>query len=323
MAKKEDKAIYGVAQDLFDSRVDVDQSYVDSVKNALDILIDEASQFSGWDTFSVNEVKKRFNFDTKISVLYLTFQFMNHPNIITRNGTKKGNSLRAPIAYKYVSTEEKVKLGFYALYYKKIDNDLLAYLTEQIGQDKYEWVNSILCVLNYLVTYNADKGWIQLPAMRIAARTGMMLNDVIDTLDILVENHVVCLHHNIRQLRHSKRSIAIAIAKSKADYARLSAEADDANALLYESEEARHKEDEISRVKEALAQRLDVKINKEKSEIGLDLENTDAIIESRKNRNISSAYESVIKELMDEIVELKNEIIKLKTENRILSAQAE
>ena len=286
------------------------------------MLIEEARLNKDWEILSVNRLKKKFNFDSKITILYLMFRIFNHPNIITKDSTKSGKSLRRPIMYRYVSAEEKLSLGFNALYYKKIDDELMDYLYEQFDESYYDRANSILCVLSYLISFGADKGWVQLQSLRIAARAGMMIKDVIDTLELLEEKQIICINYDVRQLRYTRRSMAVALAKNKAEYARIFSESKDPGIEIYESnnndEQSKQKEDEIEQIKAAVAQKINEKIKTENRNIGIDISGKSAIIENIESKNVSSAYESIIKELTDEVAKLKAEIVRLKTENRIL-----
>lgn len=318
----EESTRYGVSQALIKSRMSTDKEYVSVGQEVFDMLIEEARLNKDWEILSVNRLKKKFNFDSKITILYLMFRIFNHPNIITKDSTKSGKSLRRPIMYRYVSAEEKLSLGFNALYYKKIDNELMDYLYEQFDESYYDRANSILCVLSYLISFGADKGWVQLQSLRIAARAGMMIKDVIDTLELLEEKQIICVNYDVRQLRYTRRSMAVALAKNKAEYARIFSESKDPGIEIYESnnndEQSKQKEDEIEQIKVAVAQRINEKIKTENRNIGVDISGKSAIIENIESKNVSSAYESIIKELTDEVAKLKAEIVRLKTENRIL-----
>lgn len=318
----EESTRYGVSQALIKSRMNTDKEYVSVGQEVFDMLIDEARLNKDWEILSVNRLKKKFNFDSKITILYLMFRIFNHPNIITKDSTKSGKSLRRPIMYRYVSAEEKLSLGFNALYYKKIDDELMDYLYEQFDESYYDRANSILCVLSYLISFGADKGWVQLQSLRIAARAGMMIKDVIDTLELLEEKQIICINYDVRQLRYTRRSMAVALAKNKAEYARIFSESKDPGIEIYESnnndEQSKQKEDEIEQIKAAVAQRINEKIKTENRNIGVDISGKSAIIENIESKNVSSAYESIIKELTDEVAKLKAEIVRLKTENRIL-----
>lgn len=313
---------YGVSQALIKSRMSTDKEYVSVGQEVFDMLIEEARLNKDWEILSVNRLKKKFNFDSKITILYLMFRIFNHPNIITKDSTKSGKSLRRPIMYRYVSAEEKLSLGFNALYYKKIDDELMDYLYEQFDESYYDRANSILCVLSYLISFGADKGWVQLQSLRIAARAGMMIKDVIDTLELLEEKQIICINYDVRQLRYTRRSMAVALAKNKAEYARIFSESKDPGIEIYESnnndEQSKQKENEIEQIKAAVAQRINEKIKTENRNIGVDISGKSAIIENIESKNVSSAYESIIKELTDEVAKLKAEIVRLKTENRIL-----
>lgn len=318
----EESTRYGVSQALIKSRMNTDKEYVSVGQEVFDMLIDEARLNKDWEILSVNRLKKKFNFDSKITILYLMFRIFNHPNIITKDSTKSGKSLRRPIMYRYVSAEEKLRLGFNALYYKKIDDELMDYLYEQFDESYYDRANSILCVLSYLISFGADKGWVQLQSLRIAARAGMMIKDVIDTLELLEEKQIICINYDVRQLRYTRRSMAVALAKNKAEYARIFSESKDPGIEIYESnnndEQSKQKENEIEQIKAAVAQRINEKIKTENRNIGVDISGKSAIIENIESKNVSSAYESIIKELTDEVAKLKAEIVRLKTENRIL-----
>lgn len=318
----EESTRYGVSQALIKSRMNTDKEYVSVGQEVFDMLIEEARLNKDWEILSVNRLKKKFNFDSKITILYLMFRIFNHPNIITKDSTKSGKSLRRPIMYRYVSAEEKLSLGFNALYYKKIDDGLMDYLYEQFDESYYDRANSILCVLSYLISFGADKGWVQLQSLRIAARAGMMIKDVIDTLELLEEKQIICINYDVRQLRYTRRSMAVALAKNKAEYARIFSESKDPRIEIYESnnndEQSKQKEDEIEQIKAAVAQRINEKIKTENWNIGVDISGESAIIENIESKNVSSAYESIIKELTDEVAKLKAEIVRLKTENRIL-----
>lgn len=318
----EESTRYGVSQALIKSRMSTDKEYVSVGQEVFDMLIEEARLNKDWEILSVNRLKKKFNFDSKITILYLMFRIFNHPNIITKDSTKSGKSLRRPIMYRYVSAEEKLRLGFNALYYKKIDDELMDYLYEQFDESYYDRANSILCVLSYLISFGADKGWVQLQSLRIAARAGMMIKDVIDTLELLEEKQIICINYDVRQLRYTRRSMAVALAKNKAEYARIFSESKDPGIEIYESnnndEQSKQKEDEIKQIKAAVAQRINEKIKTENRNIGVDISGKSAIIENIESKNVSSAYESIIKELTDEVAKLKAEIVRLKTENRIL-----
>lgn len=318
----EESTRYGVSQALIKSRMNTDKEYVSVGQEVFDMLIEEARLNKDWEILSVNRLKKKFNFDSKITILYLMFRIFNHPNIITKDSTKSGKSLRRPIMYRYVSAEEKLSLGFNALYYKKIDDELMNYLYEQFDESYYDRANSILCVLSYLISFGADKGWVQLQSLRIAARAGMMIKDVIDTLELLEEKQIICINYDVRQLRYTRRSMAVALAKNKAEYARIFSESKDPGIEIYESnnndEQSKQKEDEIEQIKAAVAQRINEKIKTENRNIGVDISGKSAIIENIESKNVSSAYESIIKELTDEVAKLKAEIVRLKTENRIL-----
>lgn len=318
----EESTRYGVSQALIKSRMSTDKEYVSVGQEVFDMLIKEARLNKDWEILSVNRLKKKFNFDSKITILYLMFRIFNHPNIITKDSTKSGKSLRRPIMYRYVSAEEKLSLGFNALYYKKIDDELMDYLYEQFDESYYDRANSILCVLSYLISFGADKGWVQLQSLRIAARAGMMIKDVIDTLELLEEKQIICINYDVRQLRYTRRSMAVALAKNKAEYARIFSESKDPGIEIYESnnndEQSKQKEDEIEQIKAAVAQRINEKIKTENRNIGVDISGKSAIIENIESKNVSSAYESIIKELTDEVAKLKAEIVRLKTENRIL-----
>lgn len=318
----EESTRYGVSQALIKSRMSTDKEYVSVGQEVFDMLIEEARLNKDWEILSVNRLKKKFNFDSKITILYLMFRIFNHPNIITKDSTKSGKSLRRPIMYRYVSAEEKLRLGFNALYYKKIDDELMDYLYEQFDESYYDRANSILCVLSYLISFGADKGWVQLQSLRIAARAGMMIKDVIDTLELLEEKQIICINYDVRQLRYTRRSMAVALAKNKAEYARIFSESKDPGIEIYESnnndEQSKQKEDEIEQIKAAVAQRINEKIKTENRNIGVDISGKSAIIENIESKNVSSAYESIIKELTDEVAKLKAEIVRLKTENRIL-----
>lgn len=318
----EESTRYGVSQALIKSRMSTDKEYVSVGQEVFDMLIEEARLNKDWEILSVNRLKKKFNFDSKITILYLMFRIFNHPNIITKDSTKNGKSLRRPIMYRYVSAEEKLRLGFNALYYKKIDDELMDYLYEQFDESYYDRANSILCVLSYLISFGADKGWVQLQSLRIAARAGMMIKDVIDTLELLEEKQIICINYDVRQLRYTRRSMAVALAKNKAEYARIFSESKDPGIEIYESnnndEQSKQKENEIEQIKAAVAQRINEKIKTENRNIGVDISGKSAIIENIESKNVSSAYESIIKELTDEVAKLKAEIVRLKTENRIL-----
>ena len=318
----EESTRYGVSQALIKSRMNTDKEYVSVGQKVFDMLIEEARLNKDWEILSVNRLKKKFNFDSKITILYLMFRIFNHPNIITKDSTKSGKSLRRPIMYRYVSAEEKLSLGFNALYYKKIDDELMNYLYEQFDESYYDRANSILCVLSYLISFGADKGWVQLQSLRIAARAGMMIKDVIDTLELLEEKQIICINYDVRQLRYTRRSMAVALAKNKAEYARIFSESKDPGIEIYESnnndEQSKQKENEIEQIKAAVAQRINEKIKTENRNIGVDISGKSAIIENIESKNVSSAYESIIKELTDEVAKLKAEIVRLKTENRIL-----
>ena len=318
----EESTRYGVSQALIKSRMNTDTEYVSVGQEAFDMLIEEARLNKDWEILSVNRLKKKFNFDSKITILYLMFRIFNHPNIITKDSTKSGKSLRRPIMYRYVSAEEKLSLGFNALYYKKIDDELIDYLYEQFDESYYDRANSILCVLSYLISFGADKGWVQLQSLRIAARAGMMIKDVIDTLELLEEKQIICINYDVRQLRYTRRSMAVALAKNKAEYARIFSESKDPGIEIYESnnndEQSKQKENEIEQIKAAVAQRINEKIKTENRNIGVDISGKSAIIENIESKSVSSAYESIIKELTDEVAKLKAEIVRLKTENRIL-----
>ena len=318
----EESTRYGVSQALIKSRMNTDKEYVSVGQEVFDMLIEEARLNKDWEILSVNRLKKKFNFDSKITILYLMFRIFNHPNIITKDSTKSGKSLRRPIMYRYVSAEEKLRLGFNALYYKKIDDKLMDYLYEQFDESYYDRANSILCVLSYLISFGADKGWVQLQSLRIAARAGMMIKDVIDTLELLEEKQIICINYDVRQLRYTRRSMAVALAKNKAEYARIFSESKDPGIKIYESnnndEQSKQKEDEIEQIKAAVAQKINEKIKTENRNIGIDISGKSAIIENIESKNVSSAYESIIKELTDEVAKLKAEIVRLKTENRIL-----
>ena len=318
----EESTRYGVSQALIKSRMNTDKEYVSVGQEVFDMLIEEARLNKDWEILSVNRLKKKFNFDSKITILYLMFRIFNHPNIITKDSTKSGKSLRRPIMYRYVSAEEKLSLGFNALYYKKIDDELMNYLYEQFDESYYDRANSILCVLSYLISFGADKGWVQLQSLRIAARAGMMIKDVIDTLELLEEKQIICINYDVRQLRYTRRSMAVALAKNKAECARIFSESKDPGIEIYESnnndEQSKQKEDEIKQIKAAVAQRINEKIKTENRNIGVDISGKSAIIENIESKNVSSAYESIIKELTDEVAKLKAEIVRLKTENRIL-----
>ena len=318
----EESTRYGVSQALIKSRMSTDKEYVSVGQEVFDMLIEEARLNKDWEILSVNRLKKKFNFDSKITILYLMFRIFNHPNIITKDSTKSGKSLRRPIMYRYVSAEEKLSLGFNALYYKKIDDELMDYLYEQFDESYYDRANSILCVLSYLISFGADKGWVQLQSLRIAARAGMMIKDVIDTLELLEEKQIICVNYDVRQLRYTRRSMAVALAKNKAEYARIFSESKDPGIEIYESnnndEQSKQKEDEIEQIKAAVAQKINEKIKTENRNIGIDISGKSAIIENIESKNVSSAYESIIKELTDEVAKLKAEIVRLKTENRIL-----
>ena len=318
----EESTRYGVSQALIKSRMNTDKEYVSVGQEVFDMLIEEARLNKDWEILSVNRLKKKFNFDSKITILYLMFRIFNHPNIITKDSTKSGKSLRRPIMYRYVSAEEKLSLGFNALYYKKIDDELMDYLYEQFDESYYDRANSILCVLSYLISFGADKGWVQLQSLRIAARAGMMIKDVIDTLELLEEKQIICINYDVRQLRYTRRSMAVALAKNKAEYARIFSESKDPGIEIYESnnndEQSKQKEDEIEQIKAAVAQRINEKIKTENRNIDVDISGKSAIIENIESKNVSSAYESIIKELTDEVAKLKAEIVRLKTENRIL-----
>lgn len=318
----EESTRYGVSQALIKSRMSTDKEYVSVGQEVFDMLIEEARLNKDWEILSVNRLKKKFKFDSKITILYLMFRIFNHPNIITKDSTKSGKSLRRPIMYRYVSAEEKLSLGFNALYYKKIDDELMDYLYEQFDESYYDRANSILCVLSYLISFGADKGWVQLQSLRIAARAGMMIKDVIDTLELLEEKQIICINYDVRQLRYTRRSMAVALAKNKAEYARIFSESKDPGIEIYESnnndEQSKQKENEIEQIKAAVAQRINEKIKTENRNIGVDISGKSAIIENIESKNVSSAYESIIKELTDEVAKLKAEIVRLKTENRIL-----
>lgn len=318
----EESTRYGVSQALIKSRMNTDKEYVSVGQEVFDMLIEEARLNKDWEILSVNRLKKKFNFDSKITILYLMFRIFNHPNIITKDSTKNGKSLRRPIMYRYVSAEEKLRLGFNALYYKKIDDELMDYLYEQFDESYYDRANSILCVLSYLISFGADKGWVQLQSLRIAARAGMMIKDVIDTLELLEEKQIICINYDVRQLRYTRRSMAVALAKNKAEYARIFSESKDPGIEIYEpnnnDEQSKQKENEIEQIKAAVAQRINEKIKTENRNIGVDISGKSAIIENIESKNVSSAYESIIKELTDEVAKLKAEIVRLKTENRIL-----
>lgn len=318
----EESTRYGVSQALIKSRMNTDKEYVSVGQEVFDMLIEEARLNKDWEILSVNRLKKKFKFDSKITILYLMFRIFNHPNIITKDSTKSGKSLRRPIMYRYVSAEEKLRLGFNALYYKKIDDELMDYLYEQFDESYYDRANSILCVLSYLISFGADKGWVQLQSLRIAARAGMMIKDVIDTLELLEEKQIICINYDVRQLRYTRRSMAVALAKNKAEYARIFSESKDPGIEIYESnnndEQSKQKENEIEQIKAAVAQRINEKIKTENRNIGVDISGKSAIIENIESKNVSSAYESIIKELTDEVAKLKAEIVRLKTENRIL-----
>lgn len=318
----EESTRYGVSQALIKSRMNTDKEYVSVGQEVFDMLIEEARLNKDWEILSVNRLKKKFKFDSKITILYLMFRIFNHPNIITKDSTKNGKSLRRPIMYRYVSAEEKLRLGFNALYYKKIDDELMDYLYEQFDESYYDRANSILCVLSYLISFGADKGWVQLQSLRIAARAGMMIKDVIDTLELLEEKQIICINYDVRQLRYTRRSMAVALAKNKAEYARIFSESKDPGIEIYESnnndEQSKQKENEIEQIKAVVAQRINEKIKTENRNIGVDISGKSAIIENIESKNVSSAYESIIKELTDEVAKLKAEIVRLKTENRIL-----
>lgn len=321
MEHEEETARYGVSQALIKSRMDIDKEYVSVGQEALDMLIEEARLNKDWAILSVNRIKKKFNFDSKITILYLMFRVFNHPNIITKDSTKSGKSLRRPIMYRYVSAEEKLSLGFNALYYKKIDDELMDYLYDQFDESYYNRANSILCVLSYLISFGADKGWVQLQSLRIAARAGMMIKDVIDTLELLEEKQIICINYDVRQLRYTRRSMAVALAKNKAEYARIFSESKDPGIEIYEpnnDDQSSQKENDIDQIKAAVAKRINEKIKTESQNIGIDISEKSAIIENIASKNVFSAYESIIKELTDEVAKLKAEIVRLKTENRIL-----
>ena len=325
METREDKKIgYGVTEDLYEKRESIENNYINSVRDALNDLVEEAKEYPGWETLVISRLNKRFGFKIGNSTLFLIFEFMNHPNIITRSSSN-GNNLRLPIIYKYVSAEEKLTLGFDAVYYKKISDTLLNYLKEQIDESYYPDVNSILCVLNYLILCNADKGWVQLPVIQIGARTGMLLKNVMHVINLLIEKHVLCLHYHIKQLsRNRRRSVAVRMATSEEEYEQFLRESEDKNIILYGSKDYIVRSAQIANTKEKLAQNLGIDFREtEKPNFSVDKLSKSDIINAVENESITIAYESTIKELMEEIMSLKNEVVKLKTENKILRVKSQ
>ena len=97
METKEDKKIgYGVTEDLYEKRESIENNYINSVRDALNDLVEEAKEYPGWETLVISRLNKRFGFKIGNSTLFLIFEFMNHPNIITRSSSN-GNNLRMPI----------------------------------------------------------------------------------------------------------------------------------------------------------------------------------------------------------------------------------
>lgn len=94
METREDEKIgYGVTEDLYEKRESIENNYINSVRDALNELVEEAKEYPGWETLVISRLNKRFGFKIGNSTLFLIFEFMNHPNIITRSSSN-GNNLR-------------------------------------------------------------------------------------------------------------------------------------------------------------------------------------------------------------------------------------
>ena len=144
-------------------------------------------------------------------------------------------------------------------------------------------------------------------------------------INLLIEKHVLCLHYHIKQLsRNRRRSVAVRMATSEEEYEQFLRESEDKNIILYGSKDYIVRSAQIANTKEKLAQNLGIDFREtEKPNFSVDKLSKSDIINAVENESITIAYESTIKELMEEIMSLKNEVVKLKTENKILRVKSQ
>ena len=60
METREDKKIgYGVTEDLYEKRESIENNYINSVRDALNDLVEEAKEYPGWETLVISRLNKR------------------------------------------------------------------------------------------------------------------------------------------------------------------------------------------------------------------------------------------------------------------------
>lgn len=152
---------------------------------------------------------------------YILYRLQKHPNIISRNvetainGTRLAERIQ-PIAFCWVSEEEKRAKKFRAYAVKNVPAEYLDYLELHIKDTQLDY-GDILQVVSALVSNGADKEWTIIDIMSLTIQNMQPIDITINVIRELYKAGIIYLHsfREINQRNYKLRRLACRLSFSE------------------------------------------------------------------------------------------------------------
>lgn len=234
-------ADYGLNEQQVEKRTKIEKEHRDFITPVLNGLFEKLKNNPEWQTISMEELKKEIGDNAlarnRAEILY---ELQANKNVIAKPQSTDESTGEAgstmPVEYRYVTEEEKEKLGYEAYFLRKFQGEKKKTLEEALDKHREELkvpLANVLVIIQQLYTDGAADGWISSPIVNLSRKIGMSLRNTVDTIENMQDMKLLVMAKVPRKLNKNINRIFFRLSFTEDDYATYSEEADSGNIKEY------------------------------------------------------------------------------------------
>ena len=212
-------------------REKIDDEHYKRAQEAFDTVVGEIKNAKDWKIVTFGDLQKRNIAKNAVDRGPIMQGLQMHENIISRPSQKSQNAdieigSTIPLEYKYVSAEEKEEAGYDGICFKKVQGPVKEAIVNSLWGIKLNGITraEIFSVAEQLIILGANdnKGWVKLLPLYIAAKSNVVIKNVLKAIDILQKAHVLV----VSRIHRANRNIMVCcMSMNRTEYERYEKEA--------------------------------------------------------------------------------------------------
>lgn len=242
-------ADYGLNEQQVEKRTKIEKEHQEFIAPIVNRLFEKLKSDPEWQTISMEELKKEIGDNAlarnRAEILYA---LQANKNIIakpqnTDESTGEAGSTM-PVEYRYVTEEEKEKLGYEAYFLRKFQGEKKKALEKALDRHRSELkvpLANVLVIIQQLYTDGAADGWISSPIVNLSRKTGMSLRSTIDTIENMQDMKLLVMAKVPRKLNKNINRVFCRLAFTEEDFTLFYEEAESGDIKEYQPPKKRRK----------------------------------------------------------------------------------